>query len=108
MVGGLGMAPGGNLGDRTALFEATHGSAPRYAGQDKVNPSSLILSGVSMLEYMGWQEAGNVIREALTTTIQRRTVTYDLERQMRVEGKKGVKLLRCSEFADAICKNMKG
>jgi isocitrate dehydrogenase len=108
MVGGLGMAPGGNLGDGTALFEATHGSAPRYAGQDKVNPSSLILSGVSMLEYMGWREAGNLIREALTRTIQDRTVTYDLERQMRAEGRKGVKLLRCSEFADAICENMKG
>ena len=108
MVGGLGMAPGGNLGDGTALFEATHGSAPRYAGQDKVNPSSLILSGVSMLEHMGWREAGNVIRQALTRTIRRRTVTYDLERQMRAEGQKGVKLLRCSEFADAICENMKG
>jgi isocitrate dehydrogenase len=107
MVGGLGMAPGGNLGDGRAVFEATHGSAPRYAGQDKVNPSSLILSGVSMLEYMGWKEAGILIREALTRTIQRRTVTYDLERQMRAEGRKGVKLLRCSEFADAICKNMK-
>ena len=108
MVGGLGMAPGGNLGDGRALFEATHGSAPRYAGQDKVNPSSLILSGVSMLEYMGWQEAGDRIREALTRTIQQRTVTYDLERQMRAEGRKRVKLLRCSEFADAICENMKG
>ncbi len=106
MVGGLGMAPGGNLGDGLAVFEATHGSAPRYAGQDKVNPSSLILSGVSMLEYMGWREAGKCIRKALTRTIERRTVTYDLERQMRSEGLKGVKLLRCSEFADAICKNM--
>ncbi len=107
MVGGLGMAPGGNLGDGLAVFEATHGSAPRYAGQDKVNPSSVILSGVSMLEYMGWHEAGKVIQEALTRTIERRTVTYDLERQMKAEGRKGVKLLRCSEFADAICKNMR-
>ncbi len=107
MVGGLGMAPGGNLGDGRAVFEATHGSAPRYAGQDKVNPSSLILSGVSMLEYMGWREAGVMIHDALTRTVRRRTVTYDLERQMRAEGRKGVKLLRCSEFADAICKNMK-
>jgi isocitrate dehydrogenase len=81
--------------------------APRYAGQDKVNPSSLILSGVSMLEYMGWSEAGVMIQAALTRTVQRRTVTYDLERQMQAEGRKGVKLLRCSEFADAICKNMK-
>jgi len=108
MVGGLGMAPGGNLGDGRALFEATHGSAPRYAGQDKVNPSSLILSGVSMLEYMGWREAGSLIRKALTRTIEGRTVTYDLERQMRAEGRKGVRLLRCSEFADAICENIKG
>ena len=107
MVGGLGMAPGGNLGDGRALFEATHGSAPRYAGQDKVNPSSIILSGVIMLEYMGWREAGAMIQEALMKTVRRRTVTYDLERQMRAEGRKGVKLLRCSEFADAICKNMK-
>jgi isocitrate dehydrogenase len=106
LVGGLGMAPGGNLGDGRALFEATHGSAPRYAGQDKVNPSSLILSGVSMLEYLGWREAGGLIRDALTRTIQQRTVTYDLERQMRAEGRKGVKLLRCSEFAEAICRNM--
>jgi isocitrate dehydrogenase len=107
MVGGLGMAPGGNLGDGRAVFEATHGSAPRYAGQDKVNPSSIILSGVIMLEYMGWREAGAMIQEALMKTVRRRTVTYDLERQMRAEGRKDVKLLRCSEFADAICKNMK-
>jgi len=73
----------------------------------KVNPWSLILSGVSMLEYMGWSEAGVMIQEALTRTVRRRTVTYDLERQMQAEGRKGVKLLRCSEFADAICKNMK-
>ena len=106
LVGGLGMAPGGNLGDGRALFEATHGSAPRHAGQDKVNPSSLILSGAGMFEYLGWREAGRRIREALTRTIADRTVTYDLERQMREEGTKGVKLLRCSEFAEAICGNL--
>jgi len=106
LVGGLGMAPGGNLGDGRALFEATHGSAPRHAGQDKVNPSSLILSGAGMFEYLGWREAGRMIREALTRTIADRTVTYDLERQMRQEGYRGVKLLRCSEFAEAICRNM--
>ena len=106
MVGGLGMAPGGNLGEGRALFEATHGTAPRYAGQDKVNPSSLILSGAGMLDHLGWCEAGRKIRDALTHTIRQRKVTYDLERQMRAEGLKGVKLLRCSEFAEAICDNM--
>ena len=106
MVGGLGMAPGANLGEGKALFEATHGTAPRYAGQDKVNPSSLILSGAGMLDYLGWREAGRKIRQALTQTIQQRKVTYDLERQMKAEGWKGVKLLRCSEFAEAICDNM--
>jgi isocitrate dehydrogenase len=106
MVGGLGMAPGGNIGDGRAVFEATHGSAPRYAGQDKVNPSSLILSGVSMLEYLGWREAAGIIRDALTRTIRRRTVTYDLERQLKADGVKRVRLLRCSQFAEAICENM--
>ena len=108
MVGGLGMAPGGNIGDGRALFEATHGSAPKYAGQDKVNPSSLILSGASMLEFLGWRKAGELVRKALTRTIERRTVTYDLERQLRAEGRKGVKLLSCSAFSEAICANMDG
>jgi len=81
-VGGLGMAPGGNIGDGIALFEATHGTAPKYAGQDKVNPGSLILSGVMMLEYMGWQEAADLINTAMTKTIEDKTVTYDLHRQM--------------------------
>ncbi len=108
MVGGLGMAPGGNIGDGRALFEATHGSAPKYAGQDKVNPSSLILSGASMFDYLGWKEAASRIREALARTIRQKRVTYDLERQMRAEGVKGVKLLRCSEFAEAICENLDG
>ena len=108
MVGGLGMAPGGNIGDGRALFEATHGSAPKYAGQDKVNPSSLILSGASMLDYLGWKEAGSRIREALARTIRQKRVTYDLERQMQAEGVTGVRLLRCSEFAEAICENLDG
>ena len=72
-VGGLGMAPGGNIGDGIALFEATHGTAPKYAGKDMVNPSSLILSGVMMLEYMGWQEAADLVTEAMTRTIRRST-----------------------------------
>jgi isocitrate dehydrogenase len=100
-VGGLGMAPGGNIGDGIALFEATHGTAPKYAGQDKVNPGSLILSGVMMLEYMGWQEAADLINVAMTKTIQDKTVTYDLHRQME-----GAKKLSTSQFARAIVDNM--
>ncbi len=96
-VGGLGMAPGANIGDRCAVFEATHGTAPKYAGLDKVNPSSLILSGVMMLNYMGWKEASDLIWQALVATIKSGTVTYDLARQ--IEGAKEVK---CSEFARAI------
>lgn len=96
-VGGLGMAPGANIGDRCAVFEATHGTAPKYAGLDKVNPSSLILSGVMMLNYMGWKEASDLIWQALVATIKSGTVTYDLARQ--IEGAKEVK---CSEFAQAI------
>jgi isocitrate dehydrogenase len=100
-VGGLGMAPGGNIGDGVALFEATHGTAPKYAGQDKVNPGSLILSGAMMLEYMGWQEAADLIDTAMTRTIQAKTVTYDLHRQMD-----GATKLSTSQFAKAIVDNM--
>ena len=100
-VGGLGMAPGGNIGDGVALFEATHGTAPKYAGQDKVNPGSLILSGAMMLEYMGWREAADLIAIAMTKTIQDGTVTYDLHRQME-----GATLLSTSQFATAIIENM--
>lgn len=100
-VGGLGMAPGANIGKPYAIFEATHGTAPRYAGQDKVNPGSLILSGSMMFEYMGWNEASSIILNALEKTISEKRVTYDLARQM-----KGATLLRCSEFADAIARNM--
>jgi isocitrate dehydrogenase len=96
-VGGLGMAPGANIGDQCAVFEATHGTAPKYAGLDKVNPSSLILSGAMMLEHMGWREASERIRNALQATIQSKTVTYDLARQ--IDGSTEVK---CSEFARAI------
>ncbi|MCZ6468160.1 MAG: isocitrate dehydrogenase (NADP(+)) [Candidatus Dadabacteria bacterium] len=100
-VGGLGMAPGGNIGDHLALFEATHGTAPKYAGQDKVNPSSVILSGVMMFEYLGWKEAGDLILGAMEKTILNKTVTYDLERQLD-----NAKLLKCSEFGEAIAENM--
>jgi isocitrate dehydrogenase len=100
-VGGLGMAPGGNIGDGVALFEATHGTAPKYAGKDMVNPGSLILSGVMMLEYMGWHEAADLGYDALTKTIQAKTVTYDLHRQME-----GATKLSTSAFADAIVQNM--
>lgn len=96
-VGGLGMAPGANIGDRAAVFEATHGTAPKYANKDMVNPSSLILSGAMMFDYLGWKEAGKKIRKALEKSISRKTVTYDLARQM-----KGAKKLKCSEFASSI------
>jgi isocitrate dehydrogenase len=100
-VGGLGMAPGGNIGDGLALFEATHGTAPKYAGKDQVNPSSLILSGVMMLQYMGWTEAADLIVEAMTKTVQNKRVTYDLHRQIE-----GATLLKCSEYGQAIVDNM--
>lgn len=100
-VGGLGMAPGANIGDGVAMFEATHGTAPKYAGLDKVNPGSLLLSGVMLLEYIGWKEAAILIQRALETTISRKTVTYDLARLME-----GATELSCSAFGDAIIANM--
>jgi isocitrate dehydrogenase len=100
-VGGLGMAPGANIGDRCAVFEATHGTAPKYAGLDKVNPSSLILSGAMMLDHLGWREASVLIRGALQSTIQSKTVTYDLARQID-----GATELKCSEFARAIAEKI--
>ena len=101
LVGGLGIAPGANIGDNIAIFEATHGTAPKYANQDKVNPGSMILSGVMMFDYLGWNEAGNLIINAFTKTIAQKKVTYDLERQMT-----GATLLKTSEFADAMIQNM--
>lgn len=100
-VGGLGMAPGANIGDRCAVFEATHGTAPKYAGLDKVNPSSLILSGAMMLDHIGWSQAAENIRKALQTTVQDGVVTYDLARQ--IEGAREVK---CSDFAAAIVERL--
>jgi isocitrate dehydrogenase len=102
-VGGIGIAPGANINYITghAIFEATHGTAPKYAGQDKVNPGSVILSGVMMLEYMGWQEAADLINKGLEKAISTKRVTYDFHRQME-----GATLLKCSEFAQEIVKNM--
>jgi isocitrate dehydrogenase len=100
-VGGLGMAPGANIGDFHGLFEATHGTAPKYAGQDKVNPSSVILSGVLMLQYLQWNEAADLIEAAIEKSIMKKQVTYDLARQL--EG--NVKPLKTSEFGQAIVDN---
>lgn len=100
-VGGIGIAPGANIGLSCAIFEATHGTAPKYAGQDKVNPGSLILSAEMMLRFMGWIEAADLIIKGMEAAIQNKTVTYDFERLML-----GAKLLSCSEFGDAIIENM--
>jgi isocitrate dehydrogenase len=100
-VGGLGMAPGANIGDRCALFEATHGSAPKYAGLDKVNPGSLILSGVEMFTYLGWKEAAELITFALIGTVEEGLVTYDLARQMTDSTE-----VTCSEFGEIIRKRI--
>ena len=95
------MAPGANVGDEVALFEATHGTAPKYAGQDKVNPGSLILSAVMMLQHMGWNEAASLIDRGLEGAVGAKTVTYDLERQMEGATKVGT-----SAFGDAIIRHM--
>lgn len=100
-VGGIGIAPGANLSDTVALFEATHGTAPKYAGQDKVNPGSLILSAEMMLRHMGWNEAADLIIDGMNGAIQAKTVTYDFERLMD-----GATLLSCSEFGDQIIAKM--
>ncbi|MEM9118166.1 MAG: NADP-dependent isocitrate dehydrogenase [Cyanobacteria bacterium P01_F01_bin.56] len=99
IVGGLGMGPGANIGDTCAIFEATHGTAPKHAGLDRINPGSVILSGVMMLEYMGWQEAADLIKKGIGTAISNREVTYDLARMMEP---KVATPLKCSEFAQAI------
>ncbi|MCL4130612.1 UNVERIFIED_CONTAM: hypothetical protein GTU68_021842 [Idotea baltica] len=100
-VGGIGIAPGANIADKIAMFEATHGTAPKYAGQNKVNPGSLILSAEMMLRHMSWIEAANLLLKGIEGAIQAKTVTYDFERLMD-----GAKLLSCSEFGDAIIQNM--
>jgi isocitrate dehydrogenase len=104
-VGGIGIAPGGNINYETghAIFEATHGTAPKYAGQDKVNPGSLILSGEMMLRYLGWAEAADLVLRGVQGAIAAKTVTYDFERLME-----GATLLRCSEFGQAVVAHMDG
>ncbi len=101
-VGGLGIAPGANISYHHAIFEATHGTAPKYAGLDKVNPGSVILSGVMMLQYMGWDKAAKMIEKSMEKTIKSKVVTYDFARQM-----KGAIEVKCSQFAKEIIKNMK-
>ncbi len=100
-VGGLGIAPGANIGDEAAVFEATHGTAPKYANKDMTNPGSLLLSAVMMLEFMEWQEAADAVETAFMKTIQQKKVTYDLARQME-----GATELKTSEFAGAIIQNL--
>ncbi len=100
-VGGIGIAPGANIGDEVALFEATHGTAPKYAGQDKVNPGSLILSAEMMLRHLGWNEAADLILKGMEGAISARTVTYDFERLMT-----GATLKKCSEFGDEVIAHM--
>jgi isocitrate dehydrogenase len=100
-VGGIGIAPGANLSDNVALFEATHGTAPKYAGQDKVNPGSLILSAEMMLRHIGWNEAADLVIIGMNGAIAAKTVTYDFERLMD-----GAKLMKCSEFGDAMIAKM--
>jgi len=101
IVGGLGMGPGANIGDECAVFEATHGTAPKHAGLDRINPGSVVLSGVMMLEYMGWQEAADLIKQGIGAAIANRQVTYDLARLMSPPAEP----LKCSEFAEAIIKH---
>ena len=101
-VGGLGIAPGGNVGDGVAVFEATHGTAPKYANLDKINPGSVILSGVMMLEYMGWNEAAQLIIKGVENAIKSKRVTYDLARQMP-----GATEVSTSAFGDAVIAGMK-
>ena len=100
-IGGLGLAPGANIGDEVGFFEATHGTAPKYADRDVINPSSVILSGAMMFVYLGWREAAQLVDDAITRTIQQKKVTYDLERLME-----GATKLKTSEYADAIISNM--
>ena len=103
MVGGIGIAPGANINYQTghAIFEATHGTAPKYAGLDKVNPSSVILSGAMMFEYLGWNEVGDIIKKGMAKTIESKQVTYDFHRLME-----GAEKLSCSQFGERIIQNM--
>jgi isocitrate dehydrogenase len=106
LVGGLGLGPGANIGDEVAVFEATHGTAPKYTGQDKVNPGSLILSAAMMLNHLRWNEAAELINSGIARAIEDGQVTYDLARQMKNEGRQGVTELSCSGFGKAIIARM--
>ena len=106
LVGGLGLGPGANMSDEVALFEATHGTAPKYTGMDKVNPGSLILSAVMMLNHMGWNEAGDLIIKGMQQSILDGNVTYDLARLMKREGREDVTEVSCSGFGEAIVERM--
>jgi isocitrate dehydrogenase len=101
LVGGVGIAPGSNIGDGIAVFEPVHGSAPKYAGLNKVNPTAQILSGAMMFEYLGWKKASEMIKKAVVMTIEEGTVTYDLHRQI------GGKLVGTKEFAEAVIENLR-
>jgi isocitrate dehydrogenase len=100
-VGGVGIAPGANIGDHLAVFEATHGTAPKYANQDKVNPGSVLLSGLMMLDYIGWREAARAAEAAFTRTVADKIVTYDFARQME-----GAREAKTSEFASAVIERL--
>jgi isocitrate dehydrogenase len=106
-IGGLGMAPGANIGDGFGVFEATHGTAPKYADQDIINPGAVIRSGALMFDFMGWAEVGDRIERSLAATIAQRRVTYDLERLMKLEGAENVQKLGTNAFASAMIENMK-
>ena len=101
-VGGLGIAPGANVGDGYAIFEATHGTAPKYADKDVINPGSVILSGVMMFRFLGWKEAADLIEQSLERTIEQKKVTYDFERLME-----GATKVKTSEFATCMIDNMR-
>jgi isocitrate dehydrogenase len=105
-IGGLGMAPGANIGDGFGVFEATHGTAPKYADKDVINPGAVIRSGALMFEFIGWPEVAKLIEDALAATVAQHRVTYDLERMMTMDGIKGVEKLSTSSFASAIIENM--
>ncbi|MEF8814808.1 MAG: isocitrate/isopropylmalate family dehydrogenase, partial [Halovenus sp.] len=100
-IGGLGIAPGANFGDALCLAEPVHGSAPKYAGQDKVNPTAMMLSGVLMFDYLGWRDAAGLVKDAVEATISSKQVTYDLERQLE-----GAQKLATSEYTDAVVENV--
>ncbi|NQV31246.1 MAG: NADP-dependent isocitrate dehydrogenase, partial [Phycisphaeraceae bacterium] len=106
LVGGLGLGPGANIGTDVALFEATHGTAPKYTGMDKVNPGSLILSAVMMLDHMGWNEAADLIVKGIGQAITDGHVTYDLARMMKKEGRQDITEVSCSGFGKAIADRM--